>query len=1540
MGTEAQARAALQAASAVYDLAATGFEDPRAGPYVRVGEPLLDDPLSVPTGFQAQVYRSVDAPGEYIVAFAGVQDQVDAFAALRAGTEQWTQNRDQVLATIGGLTSVERITFAGHSMGGAIAQYAAYQFLEGEPNPSQVEVALATFNAPGGVRGIEEMEGRFDSERLAGVDAVHFADVRDVIPRLGRAHAGGEIIRHDFGSENALDAHRLSTSFLSPAAADRSLLEDGTAGQDYLDISTGTRIAAVAANLFNDPGATPAEATARLFGGTLIALAFAPAEELDALGSALLPDRPWIDDWGRLRDAANFATEGGLNKLLATAGATSVFAGIAIEEVNEAISGLDQWTVDDVERLGAGVRELTDVAIDAYDLARELGDSALADRAADVFRDVFGQASGGLATLGDRFIEATDFGPGLSGQAAAFYDETVAWAAQGLETLARVAEQTHDVVIADAGQFAGELMESYRTAQAQGIEAARAFVVERVGELGSLARALGDTLPGPVGDVATFVADIARQFQLSETVAISPLVLDLDGDGYELSPLGGSRIFFDLDANGFAEQTGWVAPDDGLLILDRDGDGRIASGAELFGEHTPVAGGTAADGFAALAALDADGNGVVDGADPAFADLRVWRDLDQDGRSDSGELEALEALGITGLDAIPGGGAEPVAGHAIPLAASFARADGRTGAVGDVYFRANTVNTRLAGPHTLSYAALALPEVRGYGRLADLRLAMSADPVLRERVAGLASLELATVDDLSGARALAEAVLYRWAGVEGLAADARGANVDARKLETLERLLDREWTSGATFGPDPDSLRMGDILHGAFDHLRDAVLARVVAQARGAVGYDRFADALAVDEHLAADNTLEVQGSGSADVLLGRLYVVANRLFGGEGDDVLIGTRGADRLDGGPGDDVLVAARGALGNHLAGGPGDDSLRGASSVDHYYFERGDGRDVIDERDGAAEDRLHFGSGITPAQVSVFRERSDLVMEVGDTGDRITVREWFAAPGNRLETVHFADGTIWSESALEARGATVYGTAGDDLLTGIASTRPNALFGLAGDDVLEGARAGDRLEGGPGDDRLIAARHQTGTTLRGGPGDDRLEGSVLADRYLYARGDGHDAIDERGGVTSSLYGDDLHLEDIDPGEVRVTRNERNLLIEIGGDGGAVEILDWYASAQNRVERLHFADGTLWDERRLSALGERLFGTAGDDTLVGLPNGVARNRLYAGPGNDVLLGAMNNDVLVGGVGDDRLVAARYRLGTQLIGGPGDDRLEGAAYGDAYRFRPGDGRDVIDERDGVTLAAYPDRVFLGEGIDREAVSVTRFGDDLVLRTGGEGDRLEVLEFFRSTRNRVEELRFADGTVWTDATLAAKGTANREQRGAAGDDLLTGLSGVRNHLFGGAGDDRLIGASGDDVLDGGPGADRLEGGPGSDRYRVARGDGADTVADAGGGGDRLELGGMTAEAIWLWRDGGDLHLGLRDSGDRVRIEGWYDSPDVRVEKLVSLDDGRELAEHRVEQLVAAMAGFTPPGQGRLEVPQALAEEVAAVIAATWTQAA
>ena len=134
-----------------------------------------------------------------------------------------------------------------------------------------------------------------------------------------------------------------------------------------------------------------------------------------------------------------------------------------------------------------------------------------------------------------------------------------------------------------------------------------------------------------------------------------PLVLDLDGNGINTS---GWR-FFDFNSDGFAESTGWVGGEDGVLVLDVNGDGYITNGKELFGDETLLSNGAkASNGFEALAQYDANKDGIIDAADPIFQQLKIMKNA----RDDSGlfpdlpdgyftvpTLFSLDEFGITSI---------------------------------------------------------------------------------------------------------------------------------------------------------------------------------------------------------------------------------------------------------------------------------------------------------------------------------------------------------------------------------------------------------------------------------------------------------------------------------------------------------------------------------------------------------------------------------------------------------------------------------------------------------------------------------------------------------------------------------------------------------------------------------------------------------------------------------------------------------------------------------------------------------------------------
>ncbi|MGE3612529.1 MAG: calcium-binding protein [Sulfurimonas sp.] len=125
--------------------------------------------------------------------------------------------------------------------------------------------------------------------------------------------------------------------------------------------------------------------------------------------------------------------------------------------------------------------------------------------------------------------------------------------------------------------------------------------------------------------------EITKEVFLEEDFC-SPLVLDLNGNGTNSTRLNESTVYFDMDGDGFKERTAWVENGDGLLVLDKNANGVIDNGSELFGNFTALAdGNNADDGFSALLQHDENKDGKIDKNDAIYNQLNVWVDANQDG---------------------------------------------------------------------------------------------------------------------------------------------------------------------------------------------------------------------------------------------------------------------------------------------------------------------------------------------------------------------------------------------------------------------------------------------------------------------------------------------------------------------------------------------------------------------------------------------------------------------------------------------------------------------------------------------------------------------------------------------------------------------------------------------------------------------------------------------------------------------------------------------------------------------------------------------
>lgn len=124
---------------------------------------------------------------------------------------------------------------------------------------------------------------------------------------------------------------------------------------------------------------------------------------------------------------------------------------------------------------------------------------------------------------------------------------------------------------------------------------------------------------------------------------ITPIVLDLDGNGIQTIAREDSSGKFDLLGTGHGIDSGWISAGDAFLAFDANRDGKVNNLSELFG------GVAKGDGFAKLADFDSNNDGLIDALDARFSELQVWQDINGNHQTDAGELRSLAEAGVLSL---------------------------------------------------------------------------------------------------------------------------------------------------------------------------------------------------------------------------------------------------------------------------------------------------------------------------------------------------------------------------------------------------------------------------------------------------------------------------------------------------------------------------------------------------------------------------------------------------------------------------------------------------------------------------------------------------------------------------------------------------------------------------------------------------------------------------------------------------------------------------------------------------------------------------
>jgi Ca2+-binding RTX toxin-like protein len=959
-------------------------------------------------------------------------------------------------------------------------------------------------------------------------------------------------------------------------------------------------------------------------------------------------------------------------------------------------------------------------------------------------------------------------------------------------------------------------------------------------------------------------------------------VLDLAGSGIALTNVRTSTTHFDFDNNGFAEKTGWISGSTALLVRDLNGDDSVNGSAELMGSAT-------IEGFDALSGLDGNADGVVDGSDAAFAQLKLWVDGDGDGISDPGELHQLSEFDVVGIQTAKTASNSTVNGNTVAFTGTFIKADGTTGQAASVAFSTDPSLTHYIPPEgfVLDDDVLGMPNLFGYGSLKALSVAMTEDQALKELVADLVLNGQAM--DFAAFMQAVEALVLKWAGVEQIDPQSRGQHVDARHLAVVEK------TNGQTYGSG-EALQgwIGSTLEADFDRFVENVALRLVIQipvakyqltrneyatdtAAIAASFGKFApfSARLLISHYDTIDPIEffeveteepeIEWSNATESILASF--VRELLEWAKSVETASGANISELLSFGSllrfasivqptVFDTTVSAE--IGDVFAGDT-KLALIAEYALKNALVQNGDAGGTVVGSDGgellwgaAGDDSLYGGRG-SDAYFYGVGDGDDRIYEAGNYYDRTSVDKLVLGAG------------------LTAADLMIGRAAGSGNLTLSFIGQTGSLY-LDNEDGIQGAGIeqivfGDGMVWTRGD--LMAAymaQHQTAgndtiigfsgsDTLRGGLGDDTLRAGTGADTYLYNAEDGNDRIYEAGdyydrtSVDRLVLGAGLTAANLVIGRAAGTGN---LILSFTGQTGSIYLDNEDSADGGGIEQIVFGDGTVWSRGDLMAAYVAQQLAAGATTVTGFD--LAADILTGGVANETLQGQAGNDTLQGGLGADL-----------LYGGLGSD---------TYVHNIGDGNDKIYEGGNYYDRSSIDRLVLGAGIGPANVALSRSGNNVTLTITPPSGTASLIvldgQLDGSYGMGVEQVVFADGTIWSAGDIRA---------------MLVSAAGT-------SGNDTINGTNGQDIIVGGLGDDMLYGGTGADTYLYNSGDGNDRIFEAGNyydrtSVDRLVLGaGLTAAGLTIGRaagtsnmtlsfagQAGSIHLDAEDGADGAGIE-------------------------------------------------------------------
>ena len=644
----------------------------------------------------------------------------------------------------------------------------------------------------------------------------------------------------------------------------------------------------------------------------------------------------------------------------------------------------------------------------------------------------------------------------------------------------------------------------------------------------------------------------------------------------------------------------------------------------------------------------------------------------------------------------------------------------------------------------------------------------------------------------------------------------------------------------------------------------------------------------------------------------------ADTLNGGAGNDTLNGLAGNDTLNGGAGDDKLD-----------GGAGNDIMSGGLGNDTYVVDSIS--DVVTEAANAGVDLVQSSVTYT-LSANVENLTLTATTAINGTGNALDnvltggagVNVLTGGAGNDTYIVGTGDSTIevagggidtvlsavtWTLGT-EVENLTLTGTTA---INGTGNTLNNLLIGNSAANILSGGAGADTMIGGAGNDTYVVDNIGDIVTESLNEGTDLVQSSVtytLGANVENLTLTGTIAINGTGNALNNTLTGNTGANILDGGSGADTM--------VGGAGNDT----YYVDNASDVTTEAASAGT---DTVISSISWTLASNLENLTLSGSANINATGNTVA----NILTGNAGDNVLNGGAGADT-----------MIGGAGNDTYVVDSTTDVVTEGLNAGVDLVQSSVTYTLSANVENLTLTgtgtiKGTGNALDNILTGNSAANVLTGGAGNDTYVVGTGDTT---IEATNAGTDTVqsaitWTLATnvenLTLTGTAVVNGTGNADNNILLGNSGANT----------LTGNAGNDTLNGGSGADILVGGTGNDTYWMGRGFGFDTVTEndtTAGNTDvaRFEAG-IATDQLWFVKTGNNLDVSIIGTTDKLTMTNWYLGSQYHVEQFKT-SDGKTLLDSQVQNLVSAMAAFSPPAAGQTTLAANYATALAPVITANW----